>query len=100
MLQETSSFVTTHVLQILMTIALVVYSTSKKKLTLDGVVAAVLTATVHMLHPWSVFFYLLVTFFMAGTLATKVRLLIISVVPDMHRQKPSQQDGWELEKGP
>ncbi|KAL1303418.1 hypothetical protein AAFC00_006809 [Neodothiora populina] len=72
MLQTISSFVTAHAPQVLVTVALVVYSLSKKKLTPDGIAAAIVTAVIHMLHPWSVFFYLLVTFFMAGTIATKV----------------------------
>lgn len=68
------AFGSTHPLQILITAGLVVYSLAKNKLTPDGIVAAVVTAFIHMLHPWSVFFYLLVTFFMAGTVATKVCL--------------------------
>lgn len=66
------AFGSTHPLQILITAGLVVYSLAKNKLTPDGIVAAVVTAFIHMLHPWSVFFYLLVTFFGAGTVATKV----------------------------
>lgn len=66
------AFGAAHPLQITITAGLVVYSVSKKKLTPDGIAAAVVTAVVHMLHPWGVFFYLLVTFFLAGTIATKV----------------------------
>lgn len=73
-------FGATHPLQLLITSALVVYSLAKKKLTPDGVVAAVGTALVHMLHPWGVFFYLLVAFFLAGTIATKVCILLRFVV--------------------
>ena len=70
--QTVKAFGAAHPLQVLITTGLVVYSLRKQKLTSDGVVAAVVTAVVHMLHPWGVFFYLLVTFFMAGTIATKV----------------------------
>jgi hypothetical protein len=55
--------------------ALVVYSAAKNKLTPAGIAAAIVTAGIHMLHPWGVFFNLLVGFFIAGTVGTKVRLL-------------------------
>ena len=70
--QIVRSFGAAHPAQITITAGLVAYSFTKKKLTPDGIVAAVVTAVVHMMHPWSVFFYLLVTFFLAGTTATKV----------------------------
>jgi uncharacterized membrane protein len=56
----------------LVTVALVVRSYRRKSLTPLGIVAAVVTAVVHAIHPWSVFFVLLITFFLAGTSATKV----------------------------
>ena len=55
--------------------ALVVYSAAKNKLTPACIAAAIVTAGIHMLHPWGVFFNLLVGFFIAGTVGTKVRLL-------------------------
>jgi len=75
--QTVKAFGAAHPLQIAITTVLVVHSSTKKKLTPDGIVAAVVTAVIHMLHPWGVFFYLLVTFFLAGTIATKVRLGLI-----------------------
>jgi uncharacterized membrane protein len=48
---------------------------SRNSLTPIGIVTAGLTATVHALHPWSVFFTLLGVFFLAGTAVTKVKRL-------------------------
>ncbi|KAL8997606.1 MAG: hypothetical protein Q9169_003153 [Polycauliona sp. 2 TL-2023] len=55
------------------TVALVWRAHSRKSLTPAGLFAAILTAVVHALHPWSVFFALLVVFFLAGTAVTKVK---------------------------
>lgn len=52
--------------------ALVWRAYSRDSLTPAGIVAAALTAVVHAIHPWSVFFTLLVVFFLAGTAVTKV----------------------------
>jgi uncharacterized membrane protein len=54
--------------------ALVYRAYSRKSLTPGGILTAVATAVVHAIHPWSVFFALLVVFFLAGTTVTKVRL--------------------------
>ena len=54
------------------TAALVYRAYSRKSLTKLGIIFATLTAVVHALHPWSVFFALLVTFFLCGTAVTKV----------------------------
>jgi uncharacterized membrane protein len=59
--------------------ALVYRAWSHKSLTPLGIVAAIITATVHALHPWSVFFALLGLFFLSGTAVTKVR--VVSTVP-------------------
>ncbi|KAL8673939.1 MAG: hypothetical protein Q9168_001634 [Polycauliona sp. 1 TL-2023] len=58
---------------VLATAALVWRAYSRKSLTPAGIVAAVLTAAVHAIHPWSVFFALLIVFFLAGTAVTKVK---------------------------
>lgn len=73
--QETSSmdFVLQHKGQLAIVTALVVYSATKNKLTPGGIAAAIVTAGIHMIHPWGVFFNLLVGFFVAGTVGTKVR---------------------------
>lgn len=55
------------------TLALVIYAYLRKSLTPLGIVAAAGTAAVHAYHPWNLPFTLLCTFFLAGTLATKVR---------------------------
>lgn len=53
-------------------LALVCRARSKKSLTPAGIVAAILSAIIHAIHPWSVFFALLVVFFLSGTAVTKV----------------------------
>lgn len=68
-------FVLQHKGQLGIVTALVVYSAAKNKLTPGGIAAAVVTAGIHMLHPWGVFFNLLVGFFVAGIIGTKVRVL-------------------------
>lgn len=55
------------------TAALVYRAYSRKSLTPFGILAAFVTAVIHAIHPWSVFFALLVVFFLAGTAVTKVR---------------------------
>lgn len=54
------------------TVALVLRAYLKKSLTPAGLVAAGATAVIHALHPWSVFYALLVVFFLGGTTVTKV----------------------------
>lgn len=53
--------------------ALVYRAWSRKSLTPVGIVVAAATAVAHAVHPWSVFFTLLVVFFLTGTAATKVK---------------------------
>ncbi|KAL1981070.1 hypothetical protein VTN96DRAFT_3095 [Rasamsonia emersonii] len=53
--------------------ALVYRAWSRKSLTPAGLVAAVLTAIVHVVHPWSAPFFLLAVFYLGGTSATKVK---------------------------
>ncbi|KAJ4367646.1 hypothetical protein N0V83_007231 [Neocucurbitaria cava] len=53
--------------------ALVYRAYSRKSLTPVGIFTAFVTAIVHALHPWSVFFALLAVFFLAGTTVTKVK---------------------------
>lgn len=57
------------------TLALVYRAYSRNSLTPLGIVVAALTAVAHAVHPWSVFFALLVVFFLAGTTVTKVRMI-------------------------
>lgn len=54
------------------TTAMVVRAYKHNSLTPAGIVAAVLTAVAHAVHPWSLPFALLIVFFLAGTRATKV----------------------------
>jgi len=65
-------FALQHKGQLAIVTALVVYSAAKNKLTPGGIAAAIVTAGIHMIHPWGVFFNLLVGFFVAGTVGTKV----------------------------
>ena len=51
---------------------LVLRAYKKRSLTPVGILVAAVTAVIHALHPWSVFFALLVVFFLGGTTATKV----------------------------
>lgn len=55
------------------TLGLVYRAYSRKSLTPFGIVVAAVTAIVHAIHPWSIFFALLVVFFLAGTAVTKVK---------------------------
>ncbi|KAI9848051.1 MAG: hypothetical protein M1837_001153 [Sclerophora amabilis] len=55
------------------TLLLVYRALSRKSLTPLGIVAAVATAIAHAIHPWSVFFALLIIFFVGGTAVTKVK---------------------------
>ena len=54
------------------TLAMVYRAWSHKSLTPAGIVAAVLTAAAHAVHPWSLPFALLIVFFLAGSRVTKV----------------------------
>jgi len=51
---------------------LVLRAWTNNSLTPAGILAATITAGVHAIHPWSVFFALLVVFFLGGTAVTKV----------------------------
>lgn len=76
-------FAREHVAQISATIALVTYAVSRNKLTPAGVLSGVVVAIIHMLHPWQAFFWLLMVFFLLGTLVTKVRrhtLFVMSII--------------------
>ncbi|KAF2088967.1 hypothetical protein K490DRAFT_72631 [Saccharata proteae CBS 121410] len=55
------------------TAALVYRAWSRQSLTPLGIAVAVATAIAHAVHPWSIFFSLLVVFFLSGTAATKVK---------------------------
>lgn len=63
------------------TAALVVRAWSRKSLTPAGIIAAVATAVIHAIHPWSVFFACLVVFFLGGTAVTKVSAAELSPHP-------------------
>jgi uncharacterized protein (TIGR00297 family) len=62
-----------HEIAVPATLALVYRAASHKSLTRLGILFAILTATVHALHPWSAPFALLCTFFLLGSQATKVK---------------------------
>ncbi|EME78233.1 uncharacterized protein MYCFIDRAFT_51566 [Pseudocercospora fijiensis CIRAD86] len=58
--------------EITATACLVAYAVLKNKLTPGGVFAGIITAAIHMLHPWPAFFWLLMVFFLFGTFVTKI----------------------------
>jgi uncharacterized protein (TIGR00297 family) len=62
-----------HEVAVPATLAIVYRAYSHKSLTPVGLIVAVLTATVHALHPWSAPFALLGIFFLLGSQATKVK---------------------------
>lgn len=55
------------------TLALIIRAHRRKSLTPMGILSAAVTATIHALHPSPIPFTLLVTFFLLGTTATKVK---------------------------
>lgn len=65
-------FARNHVGQITATIGLVTFALAKNKLTPGGIITAIVVATIHMLDPYPVFFWLLVPFFLLGVLVTKI----------------------------
>ena len=52
--------------------ALIYRAYYRNSLTPSGIAVATATAVIHAIHPWSVFFALLVVFFLGGTSVTKV----------------------------
>jgi uncharacterized membrane protein len=56
------------------TLAMAYRAWTHKSLTPLGIVAAVLTAIAHAVHPWNLPFALLIVFFLAGTKVTKVSM--------------------------
>lgn len=77
---DLSTFAKDHVSQITATIGLVTYASARKKLTLGGILSGILVAGVHMLHPWPAFFWLLIIFFLLGTVVTKVRYACPNII--------------------
>lgn len=69
------AFAREHVPEITGTVGLVTYALLRNKLTIPGIFSGILVAGVHMLHPWKAFFWLLIIFFVLGTLVTRVSTL-------------------------
>lgn len=65
-------FALSHVPQMLATAGLVAYALKRNKLTTGGIISGILVALIHMVHPWPAFFWLLISFFLFGTVVTKV----------------------------
>ncbi|KAK5121841.1 hypothetical protein LTR85_004716 [Meristemomyces frigidus] len=65
-------FAREHVSQVTATAGLVSYALLRKKLTTGGIFAGILVAFIHMLHPWPAFFWLLILFFLFGTVVTRI----------------------------
>lgn len=55
------------------TTILVVRAISRKSLTIAGILSAVLTASIHALHPWNLPFVLLLVFYGLAITATRVK---------------------------
>ncbi|POS85854.1 hypothetical protein EPUL_001539 [Erysiphe pulchra] len=72
------------------TLVMVYRAWSKASLTHAGIVAAILTAGAHAVHPWNLPFGLLITFFLAGTRVTKVCILTIFRFKKTH--------GWQVKQ--
>ncbi|RKF64219.1 Transmembrane protein 19 [Erysiphe neolycopersici] len=75
------------------TLVMVYRAWSKATLTHAGIVAAILTAGAHAIHPWNVPFGLLITFFIAGTRVTKIKYhikskLTIQASGDIGKESP------------
>lgn len=66
------SFANAHIPQITATALLVAYATVRNKLTPAGVLAGIAVALIHMVHPWPAFFWLLILFFLFGTIVTRI----------------------------
>nr|OQO16592.1 hypothetical protein B0A51_15957 [Rachicladosporium sp. CCFEE 5018] len=69
---DVSAFALVHIPQISATIGLVTFALARNKLTPAGILAAIAVAIIHMTSPYSVFFWLLVPFFLLGVLVTKI----------------------------
>lgn len=69
---DLTTFARNHAGQITATIGLVTFALAKNKLTPGGIIVAIIVATIHMLDPYPVFFWLLVPFFLLGVLVTKI----------------------------
>ncbi|KAI6899100.1 hypothetical protein KC318_g3113 [Hortaea werneckii] len=69
---DLTNFFQTHIPQITATVLLVTYSHLRSKLTIPGILAGIASATIHMLHPHPAFFWLLILFFLLGTLVTRI----------------------------
>jgi len=66
------AFVTQHPGHVLITGLLVIYAVFRQKLTTPGVIVAIATALVHMLHPSSLPLSMLISFFGVGMIGTRV----------------------------
>ncbi|EME40888.1 hypothetical protein DOTSEDRAFT_74443 [Dothistroma septosporum NZE10] len=69
---DIAAFAKGHISQITAITGLVTFAITKRKLTPGGIVAGILVATIHMIHPWPAFFWLLILFFLFGTMVTKI----------------------------
>lgn len=69
---DLTNFLQTHIPQITATVLLVTYSHLRSKLTIPGILTGIASATIHMLHPYPAFFWLLMLFFLLGTLVTRI----------------------------
>lgn len=69
---DITTFAQDHISQLTVTVGVMSYALLRNKLTPGGILAGLLIAFIHMLHPWPAFFWLLIVFFLLGTFVTKV----------------------------
>ncbi|ODQ67469.1 hypothetical protein NADFUDRAFT_40626 [Nadsonia fulvescens var. elongata DSM 6958] len=91
----------------LVILAMVYRAYKRRSLTPLGILAAILTGVVHSLHPWSVFLFLLLAFYVSGTIFTGVnadRKKLLTVSPDAANEDQSEDqspetkdDGYETD---
>lgn len=67
-----SQWIRDHATQLAIMTVIDTYALARNKLTPMGALVAAATAFVHMLHPTNIPFSLLLVFFLAGTIATRV----------------------------
>lgn len=89
---DITSFTKSHIPQITAIAGLVSYALARNKLTFGGIVAGVSVAVVHMVHPWPAFFWLLILFFLFGTVVTKVSQTLLMPPPSLETYSKTLED--------
>ncbi|KAK1821274.1 hypothetical protein LTR12_004332 [Friedmanniomyces endolithicus] len=93
------SFALTHIPQLTGTACLVAYAALRHKLTPPGILAGTLVALIHMLHPWQAFFWLLIIFFLLGTVVTRIGHKAKRLITQSAHPTPTTGTGTAGESG-